>query len=134
MTTLEKPAKGTATKARRKRSRRRQTSEATIMAAAKVRDGLRCRVPGLTFIDGHDRGPLHACHQHHRGAGGNPDLSRTTLQGLITLCPAHHRAYDSGRLKIEPLSPDGMSGPCLFSIRNGHDQWLEVGSTQPRRL
>jgi hypothetical protein len=69
------------------------------------RDGGRCRVPGCrhaVFVDVH--------HLEPRSEGG-----RNTLENLVTLCSAHHRAIHRGQLVVE-ASP---SGGLAFRHSNG---------------
>jgi len=116
MSDLQKPAKGTAKKAKAKRRRERVTAEQKVMRAAKERDGHKCRNPMChnsipAFIPSW---PIDAAHLKHRGAGGNPDGSRTerTAQ-IIALCRECHMAFDAGMLCIQPLG-DGADGRCEF--------------------
>jgi hypothetical protein len=69
------------------------------------RDGGRCRVPGCrhaVFVDVH--------HLEFRSEGGG-----NTLDNLVTLCSAHHRAIHHGNLVAEG-SP---SGGLAFRHSNG---------------
>ena len=50
----------------------------------------------------------------HRGMGGNPKGDRTKLPLLVTLCREHHRRFDSGKLKITPLTDCGADGLLMF--------------------
>ena len=62
-----------------------------LRAAVRARDRQRCAVPGcrhFRFVDLHHRQP--------RAAGGP-----TTLDNLVSLCTAHHRAVHEGVLAIE---------------------------------
>ena len=110
---LTKPARGTALLERRERVAKHQASEKATMRKARIRDGSKCRVPFCPFEP--RKLTIDVAHRVHRGMGGNPKLDRTTLDGLICLCRIHHGQYDAAQLDIEPLSPEGFSGPCEFS-------------------
>jgi len=69
------------------------------------RDGGRCRVPGCghaVFVDVH--------HLELRSEGGG-----NTLENLVTLCTAHHRATHRGQLFVEGLA----SGVLIFRHADG---------------
>jgi len=69
------------------------------------RDGGRCRVPGCqqaTFVDVH--------HLALRSEGGG-----NTLENLVTLCVAHHRATHHGQLVVE----GSASGVLIFRHADG---------------
>ena len=71
--------------------RARQAVPPALRRAVLLRDRHRCRVPGCTnthYVDVH--------HIRPRAEGG-----RNTLENLITLCTAHHRATHRGELIIE---------------------------------
>lgn len=71
--------------------RARQATPPTLRRAVLLRDRHRCCVPGCTnahYVDVHHLSPR--CE-----GGGN------TLENLITLCTAHHRASHRGDLIIE---------------------------------
>jgi hypothetical protein len=73
-----------------------QTIPPALRRRVMRRDGGRCRVPGCrhaVFVDVH--------HLEPRAEGGG-----NTLENLVTLCSAHHRALHLGRLVIE-ASPSG---------------------------
>lgn len=123
---LSKPAKGSALLARREKTAKRQASEKAVMHQARVRDGFACRVPLCAFRA--KKLPLDVAHRVHRGMGGNPKLDRTTLDGLITLCRIHHGMYDAAQLEIDPLSPEGFSGPCEFSAPDDSGRWAIVAT------
>lgn len=60
----------------------------------------------------------HAGDEGHRGMGGNPSLSATTPENLITLCRPRHRAHkfaiDKKTLRVEPLTERGLRGPVRW--------------------
>jgi hypothetical protein len=69
-----------------------------LRAAARARDRQRCAVPGcrhFRFIDIHHRRPR---------ADGGPN----TLDNLVCLCTAHHRAIHEGVLAIEGSPETGL--------------------------
>jgi hypothetical protein len=74
------------------------------------RDGGRCVVPGCrhaTFVDIH--------HIVLRSEGGSNDED-----GLIVLCPAHHRAQHRGQLIIEGRVSSGLRFHHADGTRYGH--------------
>lgn len=50
--------------------------------------------------------------------------ARHTTAGSLMGCTRHHRAYDAGRLKIEPLTERGADGTLKFSA-NAVVAWVE---------
>ena len=71
--------------------RARQAVPPSLRRAVLARDRHRCQVPGCThthFVDVH--------HIEPRSEGG-----RNTMENLITICTAHHRATHRGELAIE---------------------------------
>ena len=79
------------------------------MRAALRRDHYRCRWPNCEYakLDL----PIDACHETHRGMGGNPKLDRTTRQTVLALCRIHHGLWDRGEITITPLTREGFDGP-----------------------
>lgn len=120
-----KPARGTALLEARTRRRERVAAEQAVMREAKKRDEYRCRVPRCEYAP--MKLPIDACHMTHRGSGGNPDGSRTTLPQLISLCRIHHGLYDGCDLRIETLTPEGATGPCAFYLREDGGAWTNLG-------
>ncbi len=125
---LTKPAKGSHWLASKQRRAERVAAENDVMRQAKVRDGYRCRFPGCEYMSKKPR--LETAHQRHRGIGGNPDGSRTTLPELVTLCWLHHAAYDRHEIDIQPLSVDGFNGPAVFYVRSESGKWVHVATEQ----
>jgi len=79
--------------------RAKQTIPPALRRRVKRRDGGRCRVPGCqqaVFVDVH--------HLQPRAEGG-----KDTLENLVTLCSAHHRAIHRGQLFVEALSSGGLA-------------------------
>lgn len=117
-----KPMRGSALLERKERRANVKAHETREMQAALKRDGRKCRWPGC---NGKYRGltlPIDACHQKHRGSGGNPDGTRTTRQTIISLCRRHHGLWDSGLIKIEPRFPKlGFDGQICCEIPD--DVW-----------
>ncbi len=62
-----------------------------VRRAVLARDGRRCTVPGCR-----NSVWLHLHHVRHRADGGEH-----TMENLVTLCSAHHRAAHEGRIRIE---------------------------------
>ena len=115
MAFLLKPVKGTFLLERREKRRSRVTAEQKEMQAAKKRDGGKCRWPQCEYIG--QKLPVDACHQVHRGQGGNPKGDRTTRQTIISLCRVHHSLWDRGGVDITPMRCDGFDGPCSYFVR-----------------
>lgn len=119
MTTLQKPALGTALLDRKDRRADRRAAEQMAMRAALKRDGRRCRWPGCT---GKHRGltlPVDPCHERHRGSGGNPKEDRTTRQTVLALCRRHHGQWDAGLIDIQPLTARGFDGAIRCLVQEG---------------
>jgi hypothetical protein len=79
-------------------ARATQTTPPALRRAVFRRDGARCKVPGCrhaTFVDVHHLVP--------RAEGGTH-----TLENLMTLCSAHHRAIHRGELLIEGTPAIGL--------------------------
>lgn len=124
-----KPLRGTALLERRERRAKATAHEKAVMHQARVRDGFGCRVPRCEFKA--QKLPLDVAHRVHRGMGGDPTGTRTTLDGLIALCRVHHAMYDAAQINIDPLSPEGFSGPCEFSRLTESGRW-DVFATERR--
>lgn len=114
-----KPKKGDARLDLATKRRDRKALEDATMRAAKDRDGHRCRFPWCQFR--HLR--VEACHEVHRGMGGNPKGDRTTRAALITFCIRHHQAWDHAEFDARPMTPQGFDGPVEFYERNARGDW-----------
>ena len=93
--TSEKPARARRTPA----TRATQTIPPALRRQVLRRDGGRCQVPGCrhaTFVDVH--------HLRPRSEGG-----AHTLENLVTLCGAHHRASHAGTLLTEGTPSAGLT-------------------------
>ncbi|HSU38988.1 MAG TPA: HNH endonuclease signature motif containing protein, partial [Polyangiaceae bacterium] len=83
----------------KKRRRATQTIPPALRRQVLRRDGGRCQVPGCrhaTFVDVH--------HLRPRSEGG-----ANTLENLVTLCGAHHRASHAGKLSSEGAPSEGLT-------------------------
>lgn len=110
-----KPAKGTALLQARERRASRVAAEQKVMQAALRRDEHKCRVPRCEYAS--KKLPIDPAHKVHRGIGGDPRGTRTTLDTIIGLCRIHHGQYDQGVLVIEPLQEAlGFNGPCAYYV------------------
>lgn len=87
--TLKKPARGTATKARRARKRAADAILAANAAIVRERDGHRCRA-----CHGSDDVQVH--HIRYRSLGG-----KHNTDNLVCLCAHCHRAVHDKHLTIE---------------------------------
>jgi 5-methylcytosine-specific restriction endonuclease McrA len=79
--------------------RAKQTVPPALRREVWHRDGGRCRVPGCrhaTFVDVH--------HLRPRAEGG-----ANTLENLVILCGAHHRALHAGRIVTEGTPSTGLT-------------------------
>ncbi len=111
-----KDPKGTATKARRARSRKAHAAESAIMQESVRLQGGVCRWPGC---DCRRRGlRIDPAHQRdrHRGIGGNPAGDRTTLDTIMAFCRERHRQYDASQIDYEARTDKGTLGPCDFFV------------------
>lgn len=114
---LDKPMSGERQRNRHTRRLETRQHEQTEMRAAKARDHGKCRWPGCDSATVGLR--IDAAHMRdsHRGAGGNPDGSRTERDKVITFCCEHHDAYDVRRtIDVQPLTAFNFSGPCAFYL------------------
>jgi hypothetical protein len=111
--TFAKPLRGSFLLERRERKAELKAHEQREMQAAKKRDGGVCRWPGCRYAKRKDI-PVDACHMTHRGAGGNPDGSRTTRASIWTACRIHHGLYDAARIDVQPMTTAGTDGPLMF--------------------
>lgn len=131
MGALPKPAKGTATKERRKKARARKGIESANMIAVRNEDQV-CRFPFCACR--HEpfapTSILEVAHLYHRGMGGDPSGARSTPDKLILLCRGKHQelpvSLHKGTLKIVPLTDKGTRGPCRFDIylKDGTLDWI----------
>src|SRR4051812_40231967 len=83
----------------KKPTRATQTIPPALRRQVRRRDGGRCRVPGCrhaTFVDVH--------HLRPRSDGG-----ANTIENLVTLCGAHHRASHAGKLSIAGTPSAGLT-------------------------
>ena len=103
--TIKKPARGTATKARRTRKRAADAILAANAAIVRERDGHRCRVCGSTFI-------VQVHHILYRSLGGTPGTDN-----LVCLCAHCHRAVHDRHLRIEGNADRVLS--VAWSARRG---------------
>src|SRR5574341_582039 len=119
MTACPKPTQPL-TLERHARKLSRKAADASVKAAAKARDGYRCRWPHCEYRA--VRQPLDAAHiTQAAGMGGDPKLLRTQRQDLMAICRLHHRtgylSLHNGGLAIEPMTDAGTDGPCNFWAR-----------------
>ncbi|HSU38501.1 MAG TPA: HNH endonuclease, partial [Polyangiaceae bacterium] len=83
----------------KKPTRATQTIPPALRRQVLRRDGGRCQVPGCrhaTFVDVH--------HLRPRSEGG-----ANTIENLVTLCGAHHRASHAGKLSSAGTPSAGLS-------------------------
>lgn len=124
-----KPIRGSGLLAARERRAARVAAEQKVMQQAKRRDGNQCRWPRCEYRR-HNL-PIDAAHVIvHRGAGGNPDGSRTQRALVAALCRKHHGLLDAALVQIEPLTDALMDGPCAFSVLNQETGRMEFVATE----
>jgi hypothetical protein len=93
-----------------KPTRATQTIPPALRRQVLRRDGGRCRVPGCrhaTFVDVH--------HLRPRSEGG-----ANTIENLVTLCGAHHRASHAGKLSSEGTPSEGLTFRHADGTPYGH--------------
>jgi hypothetical protein len=93
-----------------KPARATQTIPPALRRQVLRRDGGRCRVPGCrhaTFVDVH--------HLRPRSDGGG-----NTIENLVTLCGAHHRACHAGKLSSEGTPSEGLTFHHADGAPYGH--------------
>lgn len=115
----QKPPRGEYSLERRGKKRERKLAEDRIMAAARRRDGNKCRFPRCEF-KGLIVGVAHV--DRHRGMGGNPALDRTERHRLMALCVRHHDQFDGRtmpKIDVVPVNTkQGTDGPCAYYMRD----------------
>lgn len=125
---MTKPAKGTATRERRKKHRVQKAKETSAMKAARTRDKV-CRFPLCPCKKLRLR--LEVAHQVHRGMGGNPAGDRTTTAGLVLLCFERHQgrtSLHSGDVRWVPLGDRGADGLIRWEYRTESGEWKMLAS------
>jgi 5-methylcytosine-specific restriction endonuclease McrA len=112
---LKKPAPSVIERDERRASR--ETTYRKASAAARLRDGSRCRLCG-------DHRTLETHHVEPRSTVGRS--KRDTLPNLITLCNSCHREVTTHVIKLHP-GPDGANGLIRAErYSKPHKDWLEV--------
>lgn len=125
---LAKPLRGETLLGSRERRATRTKGEQKVMQAALKRDGRQCRVPKCEHRS--KQLPIDPCHMRHRGMGGDPKGTRTTLETLVSLCRAHHGEYDADLLTIRVVRPAfGADSTLDFYDRHG----VYLGGSEPRQ-
>jgi hypothetical protein len=130
--TFPKPIRGEALLARRERRSVALKLEQAEMRAAKRRDGGKCRWPNCKYAK--KDLPIDAAHfLQHRGAGGNPDGSRTTRSTILSLCRIHHSLLDHCEINIQPMTDANADGPLAFFQLDKETGRMEHVATESRR-
>ena len=121
-----KPARGSSVLAREERQRKIEKAQNEVIAAAKTRDGHRCRWPEKHTC----RGFLEGAHITAKGMGGDPQLIRTTRGNIICVCAWIHRrgpeTLEHHELKVEPETTLGTDGRCSFWRQNAQGEYEMV--------
>jgi hypothetical protein len=81
-----------------------RTASPTQRRGARIRDRVRCRVPGCRSR------LVHLHHLVHWIDGGD-----TNLGEMVSLCPRHHRNVHSGRLRSQPKA-DGSASSAAMAV------------------
>ena len=76
----------------------------------------RCQFPGCNAQIRTKQGGLYVEVAHIQSVATR---GRSTLGGLLVLCPNHHKEFDHGALAVERQTPDSLSGTL-----NG--RWFEI--------
>lgn len=127
-----KPMRGESLLASRRRRAERVAHEQREMQAALKRDERRCRFPACEFKS--KKLPIDPCHAFgHRGAGGNPDGTRTSRELVVALCRAHHGQLDSFQIAIGALSAQMADGLLAFFKKNPETGRMEHVASEVRR-
>lgn len=119
-TAAPKPVAGEHWQDRKQVTRDRKAHEREQMEQARRRDMAAChgcRWPGCEFASRKPRLEVSHCFTH-RGAGGNPDGTRTVRDQLLLVCFIHHRRIDTGDAEVQPLTDRGTDGLLSFHERN----------------
>lgn len=131
---LKKPARGTARKERKARSRLAKGRERFEKGKVREREAVsgHCRWPHDDFDDREVcwRSPKEVAHLSHKGSGGDPRTIRSRRHLMLQVCRPFHRKIDRTRLaKVQFLDPaHGTDGPLVFFERlSVNDPWVEVG-------
>jgi hypothetical protein len=122
---VPKPAKFASRVKTIKKALARVADEDKEKAAAKIRDGHRCRWPhGRTEKAVCRRMRLDAAHYLAKSLGG-----ANRRENLISFCLEVHegsKSLHSGDRRVVPLTPDRMDDICAFKEKRG-GKWVEVG-------
>lgn len=137
--TLAKPAKGTAKRAHRRRSRLTSADERFHKTAVRARDRY-CRMPGCGCWK--TRLFPHVAHEQHKGMGGNPTGERSLASRMVLLCGPRHRenrvSIDNGTLRWRYLNDEKRAHGNLawdVDVRaltrslgqlTGDPEWVEI--------
>jgi hypothetical protein len=120
--------------ARKKRENKQQSEREQLEAQAKVHVRIRdktCRFPRCGCQRRAFRLRLEVAHIEHKGAGGNPDGTRSTEGGMVLLCSHRHQhgavSLHKGTLKVHFLSRRMFNGPVAWLLNRGPDSvWREL--------
>lgn len=102
----------------RRASKKRLLDDLVLRNMRMVRlEDMYCRIPECAcrrFVD------TEVAHVEHRGAGGNPDASRSDPSKMVLVCRPRHKgskiSIDAGTLRPVPLTADGTRGALLWQI------------------
>lgn len=122
-----KPARGAYRAEKLAKRARLDYVETTAKAAAKRRDGHRCRRPGCSTNLRLWR--LEAAHLDDKGIGGDHGLRSATAADYVSLCVCCHqgpRSVHTGDLRMVPLTDARGDGLVRFDALH-EGGWIAVG-------
>lgn len=94
-----------------------EKAEEKNKAAAKKRDGSRCRLPFCPWCQAFKQQLLHGAHViAAKGAGGDPALDVSQRHHLMALCALSHASQEPHEWGVTPLTAALTDGPCEFYI------------------
>ena len=113
----------------------RDRAERSHKADVRARD-VSCRWPGCETPADYFWGAPEVAHVNHKGAGGDPLLLRSKVEGLLLMCRWHHRGprgLHSGLAKMVLLTEAGTAGPVEFyqMLKGEAGVWVLVGVSEP---
>lgn len=107
---------------KRRRKEKKTANIVSVRDQVEALDGEQCRIGRLLARFGFSRTPtrLELAHVEGRKMGGNPDLSRDTVENtLLTAWDLHNGGRHSmhgGLVKVEPMTEKGTRGPIAVTF------------------
>ncbi len=128
MIAFPKPAKGSYRAEKLATRAHLDYVETTAKAAAKRRDGHRCRRPGCSTNLRLWR--LEAAHLDDKGMGGDHGLRSAVPADYVSLCVTCHcgpAGLHAKRLRAVPITPNGGDGLIQWFRLSRDGEWIEIG-------